>query len=95
MGIGISIFLIAVGAILAFAVDYDLAGVDISTVGWILMVVGVVGILVALLIMAPRRRRAAERIEERRIYDDRHQPPRSGRVEERRVYDDRDEPPPP
>ena len=34
MGIGVSIFLIAVGAILAFAVTTEVSGLDISTVGW-------------------------------------------------------------
>ena len=49
MGIGASIFLVAVGAILAFAVTAEVSGVDISTVGWILMIVGIVGLLVSLL----------------------------------------------
>ena len=40
MGIGVSLILIAVGAILAFAVNATLVGVDIHTVGWILMIVG-------------------------------------------------------
>jgi hypothetical protein len=43
MGLGVSIFLVAVGAILAFAVTADVSGVDVNTVGWILMVVGIVG----------------------------------------------------
>ncbi|MGH3022343.1 MAG: DUF6458 family protein [Gaiellaceae bacterium] len=49
MGIGASIFLVAVGAILAFAVTAEVSGVDISTVGWILMIVGIVGFLLSLL----------------------------------------------
>jgi Domain of unknown function (DUF6458) len=48
MGIGVSIFLIAVGAILAFAVTAELSGVDIATVGWILMIVGGLGLLLSL-----------------------------------------------
>ena len=43
MGLGVSIFLVAVGAILAFAVTDTLNGVDIHTIGWILMIVGIVG----------------------------------------------------
>ena len=39
MGIGVSIFLLALGAILAFAVDFEASGLDINTVGVILMVV--------------------------------------------------------
>ena len=49
MGLGVSLFLIAVGAILTFAVDATVSGVSINTIGWILMVVGVVGILLSLL----------------------------------------------
>ena len=48
MGIGASIFLVAVGAILAFAVTADVQGIDIATVGWILMIVGAVGVLLSL-----------------------------------------------
>jgi hypothetical protein len=49
MGIGVSIFLLAVGAILAFAVDIATRGVDLDTVGVILMVVGGIGLLFSLL----------------------------------------------
>lgn len=56
MGIGVSILLIAVGAILAFAVHASLSGIDLQTVGVILMVVGVVGLVVTLFLWAPRRR---------------------------------------
>ena len=48
MGIGASLFLIAAGAILAFAVTAEVSGLDISTVGWILMIVGGVGLLLSL-----------------------------------------------
>jgi Domain of unknown function (DUF6458) len=49
MGIGVSIFLIAVGAVLAFAVNAEVSGLDIQVVGWILLVVGAIGILLSLL----------------------------------------------
>jgi uncharacterized protein DUF6458 len=49
MGIGASIFLIVAGAILAFAVTADVQGVDIATVGWILMIAGGAGILLSLI----------------------------------------------
>jgi hypothetical protein len=49
MGIGTSIFLIAVGAILRFAVTTTVSGIEIHTVGTILIVVGVVGLLISLL----------------------------------------------
>lgn len=49
MGIGVSLLLIAVGAILAFAVEYTVSGVDIYVVGGILMGVGALGLLMSLL----------------------------------------------
>ena len=48
MTIGFGLFLIAVGAILNFAVTATVAGVDIQTVGVILMIVGAVGGLISL-----------------------------------------------
>lgn len=48
MGIGVSLILIAVGAILTWAVTADVSGLDINTVGVILMVVGIVGALISL-----------------------------------------------
>ena len=45
MGVGVSVFLLAVGAILAFAVDISTQGLDLSVVGVILMIVGLVGLL--------------------------------------------------
>ncbi len=49
MGIGISIFFLALGAILAFAVEAQVQGIDIATVGVILMIVGAIGMLLSLL----------------------------------------------
>jgi hypothetical protein len=49
MGTGASIFLMVVGAILAFAVTADVSGVDIATVGWILLIAGGVGLVLSLL----------------------------------------------
>jgi hypothetical protein len=71
MGIGVSIFLIAVGAILTFAVHATLSGVSVQTVGVILMVVGAIGLLVTMLIWAPRRNTARGGVVEERVYDDR------------------------
>lgn len=45
MGIGVSVFLLAIGAILAFAVDVATQGFDLNTVGVILMIVGIIGLL--------------------------------------------------
>jgi hypothetical protein len=49
VGLGASIFLMVVGAILAFAVTAEVTGVDIATVGWILLIAGAVGFLLSLL----------------------------------------------
>ena len=49
MGIGVSLILIAVGAILTWAVTATVSGVDISTIGVILMIVGAVGLVLSLL----------------------------------------------
>jgi Domain of unknown function (DUF6458) len=49
MGLGVSLFLIAVGAILTWAVNAEVSGVDIQTVGVILLVVGAGGLLLSLL----------------------------------------------
>ena len=47
MGFGVSLFLIALGAILAFAVADNLSGVDLVAVGWILMAVGALGLILS------------------------------------------------
>ena len=49
MGLGVGIFLTAIGAILAFAVNADVSGVNIHTVGWILLIVGIVGIVLSMI----------------------------------------------
>lgn len=49
MTIGTSLFLIAAGAILKFAVTASVSGIELATVGTILMVVGILGLLIALL----------------------------------------------
>ena len=49
MGLGVSLFLIAVGAILAFAVSAEVSGVDVQTVGWIVMAVGLAGLVLSLI----------------------------------------------
>ena len=49
MGLGVSILLIAGGAILAFAVNTDVSGVNIHTIGWILLIVGIIGIILSMI----------------------------------------------
>ncbi|MFC3300956.1 hypothetical protein FJV46_04990 [Arthrobacter agilis] len=55
MRIGSSIFLIALGAIVAFAVQVQVSFIDLALVGYILMGVGVVGLIASLVLAAPRR----------------------------------------
>jgi hypothetical protein len=48
MGISVSILLVAAGAILAFAVNTDASGVNLNTIGWILLAVGAAGALISM-----------------------------------------------
>ena len=66
MTVGASIFLIAVGAILRYAVTTTVAGLDIQTVGLILMIAGIVGLLIGLFILVTDSRRG-----DRPVVDDR------------------------
>ena len=65
MTIGASIFLIAVGAILRYAVDVTVSGIEIQTIGLILMIAGVVGLLIGLFLLTQAGRRRDV------VYDDR------------------------
>jgi hypothetical protein len=68
VGIGTSLFLIAVGAILYFAVNATISGLEIATIGLILMIVGVIGLLISLFLMS--RARPAQRtvVRDRDVY---------------------------
>ncbi len=71
MPLGTSIFLIAVGAILRYAVTASVSGISIHTVGLILMIVGAVGLAISLFYMIgarPGRRAVRERVVERDPY---------------------------
>ena len=70
MALGTSLFLIAVGAILRYAVSDSLEGIDIPTIGLILMVVGIIGLLISLFTMTlwDRDRRRGV-VEERRVVE--------------------------
>ena len=74
MTIGTSIVLIALGAVLRYAVTADVSGIDIQTVGTILLLVGILGLILSLIYTfawspAARRRREVE------YYDDGPPPP--------------------
>jgi len=73
MGIGVSVFLLAAGAILAFAVRDNISNVDLSAVGYILMIAGLIGLIWAIWVVNVRRntshRIVEDRIEDRHIHD--------------------------
>ena len=54
MGIGVSVFLFAVGAILTFAVSATVSGVDLATVGVILMIAGALGLVMTMFVFGRR-----------------------------------------
>lgn len=56
MGIGGSIFLLALGAILAFAVNAEISGIDINVVGYVLMLAGLIGLIATVWYWNSRRR---------------------------------------
>jgi hypothetical protein len=64
MGIGGGIFLIAVGAILAFAIRIEVSMVDLRTTGWVLMFAGGAVLVLTLWFWQTRRRREAPKVPE-------------------------------
>jgi hypothetical protein len=94
MGIGVSIFLIAVGAILAFAVDVHTSGIDLNAVGVILMIVGAIGMLTSFIFWdrmgfggGYRRTVAREYVDDTPVVA---AAPRRGVVREREIVRDED-----
>jgi predicted membrane channel-forming protein YqfA (hemolysin III family) len=75
MSIGASIFLLVIGAILTFAVNVTTEGFNINTVGIILMIAGVIGLLLSLLFWSSfspyRRRRVVDTYPEERVVEER------------------------
>lgn len=71
MTIGASIALIAVGAILKYAVNASVQGIEIATVGLILMIAGIIGLILSLIMFANDSRGGrGEVVERRREYRD-------------------------
>jgi hypothetical protein len=74
MPLGTSIFLIAIGAILRYAVTATTSGISLPTVGLILMIVGIAGLVLSIFYMlawSPRRGRVMrERVVERDPYEE-------------------------
>src|SRR3954466_6371233 len=71
MALGTSLFLIAVGAILRYAVSDSVPGIDLPVIGLILMIVGIVGMLISLFTMTlwDRDRRRGGVVEDRRVVE--------------------------
>ena len=67
MGIGGSIFLLALGAILAFAVDAHISGIDIHIVGYVLMLAGLAGLIITIWFWNSRRRTTTVSATERPV----------------------------
>ena len=76
MGVGTSIVLIAVGAILKYAVTASVSGIRLDTVGTILLVIGILGLVISLLYMAIWSDRDRGYRRERVVEDDVDPPPR-------------------
>lgn len=86
MGISVSLVLIAVGAVLTWAVTATTSGVDLDVVGVILMIVGAIGILASFMLFGDHGYYSRSR---RVVYDDEvDAPARRSVVRERRVYDE-------
>jgi len=68
MRIGSSLVLIAVGAILKFAVTASVSGISLSTVGVVLMVVGIAGVVISLVMASTARRTEIVRLSARGDY---------------------------
>jgi hypothetical protein len=79
MGIGASIFMIAVGAIIAFGVEARVGFLDLDVVGWVLMLAGLAGLVLTLTVFSSRRRTVVTNTPQQRVVDE------PARVE----YDDR------
>lgn len=74
MGIGASLVFLAVGAILAFATRFELAGIDLQTIGWIFMLVGVAGLFFTFMFARPRKLREVPEVIDDPVYIQRDDP---------------------
>lgn len=73
MSIGAAVFITAIGAILRYAVSDNIEGIDLQTVGLILMIAGIVGLFISLAVEFSRRNRA-DYVEVREERDPRDPP---------------------
>ena len=70
VGIGVSVFLLAVGGVLAFAVSDRISGVDLTAVGYILMGAGALGLVLTMLLLSRRPDATHTTVTERRHFDE-------------------------
>lgn len=70
MGIGGSIFLIALGAILAFAVEWNVSGLDLNVVGWVLMIAGLAGLALTMWFWQSRRRAVVAPVQQTEVVEE-------------------------
>jgi hypothetical protein len=75
MGIGASVFLIAVGAIIAFALEARVGWLDLEVVGWVLMLAGLFGLLLTFGLFSRRRRTVVDTPSRRTVMDSPPPPP--------------------
>lgn len=75
MGIGGSIFLIAVGAIVAFGVDADIKWLDLDVVGWVFMLCGATGLILTISFWRSRRRQTTVIEDHHHVQDPNRQQP--------------------
>lgn len=76
MGIGVSVFMLAAGAVLAFAVNTTVPNANLDMIGLILMIAGGIGLLVSLAFASSRRDDVF--VEEHRVVDHDHRHPARG-----------------
>ncbi len=72
MGIGVSLILVAIGAILVWAVNAEVSGIELTTIGWILLIVGIAGALISMIFWSSWGGVGGRRREV--VYDDRVPP---------------------
>lgn len=77
MSIAVAVFITALGAVLRYAVSDSIDGVDLQTIGLILMIAGIVGLFITLAVEYSSRSRRADRVVE--VRDDRDDPYRRDR----------------
>ena len=78
MVIGVSIFLIAIGAVLTWGVERTVSGMEVNTIGVILMVIGGVGLLVSVLLSSSMPGRGGAAVDQDRVVVDPDERPTVG-----------------